>query len=266
MHVTIRGTRIHIRQTQPGGGEREPSLLFVHGAGEDATIWDDQASFFRGTHRVFCMELPGHGDSSGDGEDRISAYADWVRNAVEVGLPSERIVVAGHSMGGAVALHLTLDPPAAIQAVVLVGSGAKLGVMPAIFEMLENDPEVFYRTIDMAAFASSAPAQLRQKVNSSIRRCPPGVTLKDFRGCNDFDVRARLAEIALPTLIVCGEEDRLTPVKYSEYLHEHIPGSHLVLIPHAGHMVMVEKAKAVNEALERFVAGLSGLADRQEKR
>jgi pimeloyl-ACP methyl ester carboxylesterase len=258
MQVTIRGTRIHLRETRPGGGEGEPSLVFIHGAGEDATIWDDQASFFRGRHRVICMELPGHGDSSGDGEDCIPAYADWVRSAVEVGLPSEGIVVAGHSMGGAVGLDLALNPPASLHALVLVGSGAKFGVMPAIFEMLENDPEAFYRTIDMAAFASSAPAEVRQKVNNSIRRCLPRVILKDFRGCNGFDVRTRLSEMSLPTLIVCGEEDRLTPVKYSEYLHEHISGSHLVLVPQAGHMVMVEKAEALNEALERFVAGLPG--------
>ncbi|MBN1102319.1 MAG: alpha/beta hydrolase [Deltaproteobacteria bacterium] len=258
MHVTIRGTRIHIRQTLPVGGEREPSLVFVHGAGGDATIWDDQAAFFRGKHRVFCMELPGHGDSSGDGEDSISAYVDWVRGAIEVGLPSERIVLAGHSMGGAIALHFALNPPPALQGIVLLGSGARLGVMPAIFKMLKNDPEAFYGTIDMSAFAPSASAEIRQKVNRSIRACPPGVTLKDFRGCNGFDIRDRLREIALPSLIVCGQEDRLTPVKYSGYLHEHIPGSRLVLIPHAGHMVMAEKAEAVNEALEEFVAGLPG--------
>jgi pimeloyl-ACP methyl ester carboxylesterase len=60
-------------------------------------------------------------------------------------------------------------------------------------------------------------------------------------------------EIALPTLILCGEEDRMTPLKYSEYLRDRIPGARLVVIPRAGHMVMLEQPRAVNEAIAEFL-------------
>jgi pimeloyl-ACP methyl ester carboxylesterase len=66
----------------------------------------------------------------------------------------------------------------------------------------------------------------------------------------------RLAEIACRSLILCGEEDRMTPVKYSQYLHEKIKGSELVIIPGAGHSVMLEKHREFNRALDGFLASL----------
>jgi pimeloyl-ACP methyl ester carboxylesterase len=63
----------------------------------------------------------------------------------------------------------------------------------------------------------------------------------------------RLYEIHLPTLIICGADDRLTPVKYSQYMHDRIPGSVLRIIPHAGHDVMREQPEAVNRAIEEWL-------------
>ena len=77
--------------------------------------------------------------------------------------------------------------------------------------------------------------------------------LEDFKACNRFDIREKLKEIRRPTLILCGQEDRLTPVKYSTYLHENIPNSRLLLIPKAGHVVMAEQPEPLNRALEAFL-------------
>jgi pimeloyl-ACP methyl ester carboxylesterase len=82
------------------------------------------------------------------------------------------------------------------------------------------------------------------------------VIYNDFLACNQFDIRNRLSEIKLPTLVVCGEEDQLTPVKYSKYLHEAVTGSRLVLIPRAGHMVMSEQPDPFNRALLSFLETL----------
>lgn len=258
MHFMPRGTRIHIREPEISVPSiREPSLLFIHGAGGDGLVWDAQAGFFSSRHPAYRLDLPGHGLSSGDGEDEIPAYADWVHSLIETGLPKHDWVLAGHSMGGAVALQLVLDHPAHLKGIVLVATGAKLGVLPAIMQMLESNPQGFLETIDLAAYCSGTPAEVREMASRSILNCPPQVTLKDFKACNRFDLRTRLHEIALPCLIVCGEKDRLTPVKHSEYLHQNLRSSTLVLIPDAGHMVMAEKPDAFNQALSKFLDEIS---------
>lgn len=258
MHFMTRGMRIHIREPEiEVPSTREPSLLFIHGAGGDGLVWDAQAGFFSGRHPVYRLDLPGHGLSSGDGEDEIRDYAGWLHDIIETSLPKHDWVLAGHSMGGAVALQLALDHPSRLKAIVLAATGAKLGVLPAIIKMLESDPKGFFNTIDLAAFASDTPAEIREMASRSIRNTSPQVTLKDFKACNRFDLRSRLHEITLPSLIVCGEKDRLTPVKYSEYLHKHLRSSTLVLIPDGGHMVMAEKPDAFNEALSKFLDEIS---------
>jgi pimeloyl-ACP methyl ester carboxylesterase len=256
MRVRIRATEIHVLESEGSGADTSPSLLFVHGAGGNASIWDEQASFFQGKARIFRVELPGHGGSSGRGEEGIPDYAQWVRGFLEIGPYPGPFVVIGHSMGGAVALQLALEPPPSLGGIVLIGTGAKLGVMPAIFQLLETDPEGFFRTIDLVAYGPDAPADLKKRGTDAVRTCPIPVITKDFRACSRFDVRARLHEIRLPTLILCGEEDKLTPVRYSTFLAEHIPGSRLVLIPEAGHMVMMERPEPVNGAILEFLSSL----------
>jgi pimeloyl-ACP methyl ester carboxylesterase len=79
------------------------------------------------------------------------------------------------------------------------------------------------------------------------------VVYGDFETCDKFDVMGSLDRINLPTLIICGRDDLLTPVKYSEYLRAHIRNSELRVIDDAGHMVMLEKPEEFNEILENFL-------------
>ncbi len=76
---------------------------------------------------------------------------------------------------------------------------------------------------------------------------------RDLAACNAFDIMTRIHEIQLPTLIICGTEDRLTPVKYSQYLHDKIVSSTLHIIPDAGHYVMREQPEAVNHVIEDWI-------------
>lgn len=237
--------------------EKDPSLLFVHGAGGNGEIWERQAEFFRGKHSVFRLDLPGHGGSDPRGEDRISSYAEWVRLSSEKLFAARSFVLVGHSMGGAIVLELALYPPEGLKGIVLVGSGAKMAVTHAIFQMLSETPEAFFETIDQSAFSSAAPMALRARFVRVTRQCPPPVIFNDFKACDHFDIRNRLPEIKLPTLVLCGEEDQLTPVKYSRYLHENITTSRLILIPHAGHMVMAEQPDMLNKAIESFLSSLN---------
>lgn len=80
----------------------------------------------------------------------------------------------------------------------------------------------------------------------------PLIYLNDLKSCDRFDIRDNLHRISKPTLIICGSEDSLTPVKYSRFLEENLPQSRLEIINGAGHMVMLEKPEAVNRAIINF--------------
>jgi pimeloyl-ACP methyl ester carboxylesterase len=253
MNLTFNGTTIHVLDPELTGTEKDPCLLFVHGAGGNGEIWERQAAFFKGKHSVFRLDLPGHGGSAHAGENRVRAYAEWVRLSSEKLFAKRPFVLVGHSMGGAIVLELGLDPAAGLSGLVLVGSGAKLAVTHAIFQMLSENPEAFFQSIDQFAFSSAAPKTLRERFIHVTRQCQPSVIFNDFQACDHFDIRNRVSEIKIPTLVLCGEEDQLTPVKYSRYLHENIAASRLVLIPNAGHMVMVEQPDLFNRAITSFL-------------
>jgi pimeloyl-ACP methyl ester carboxylesterase len=254
MDLIIRNVKIRVAEPDRLGSEKEPALLFIHGAGLNASVWDAQANHFRGKHLVYRLELPGHGGSDSGGEEEITAYAAWVRQVIEKLFPSTAYGLVGHSMGGAIALELATSPLRGLHSLVLVGTGAKLGVTPIVFQMLKENPGAFFETIDRVGFGAGTSRNVRDRVIELTKKCAPNVIFKDFKACDRFDIRERLGNISLPALIVCGEEDLLTPVKHSEYLHKRIPASSLVIIPAAGHMVMAEQPERLNTAIEAFLA------------
>jgi pimeloyl-ACP methyl ester carboxylesterase len=84
-------------------------------------------------------------------------------------------------------------------------------------------------------------------------RQDPKVVLGDFRACDVFDVRDRLSEIRPPVLIISGEDDLLTPPKFSQYLSEKIEGARRVHLQAAGHLMSLEKPEEVNQAIRGFI-------------
>jgi pimeloyl-ACP methyl ester carboxylesterase len=257
MLVPIENAEIHVVEPQVQGLEEDPSLLFVHGAGGDASIWEEQAHHFQGRHLVYRLELPGHGQSSLSGEEEIGAYAEWVRRVIEKLFPSKPYLLVGHSMGGAIILQLVTDSLKGVHGIVLVGTRAKLSVARGAFQMFKENPDAFFQAIDLFAFAPETGGEVRERLITVTRRCSPSVMLKDLKACDRFDIRDRLGNIRLPTLIICGKDDQLTPVGYAKHLHEEITDSRLVIIPHAGHMVMAEQPESFNKVLESFIEEIS---------
>jgi pimeloyl-ACP methyl ester carboxylesterase len=249
---TVRVQQTELYYAQAGQGQ--PALLFVHGAGGDHTIWGEQLRELAPNFSVAALDLNGHGRSPAREGEGFQTYTEDVLAVLEaLAMPT---VVVGHSMGGAIALMVALQRPKNLVGLGLVGTGAKLRVHPQILELCQTD---FERAIDFIvqwAFAEQSPPELRERACAQMRRNGAQALLRDFSSCNTFDVMARLSEIALPTLILCGRDDKLTPVKYSEYLQQNIPTAQLKIIEGAGHMVMLEQPKAVTQALREFCARL----------
>jgi len=227
----------------------ELSILFIHGAGANPSVWHLQTAYFRDSVAV---ELPGH--PNGSGLSTVDEYAQVVGKKIdEKGLSNP--IIAGHSMGGAIAIELALRGRRP-RALVLVGTGARLRVRPEFLaKVRENYGEASQLIASWSVSPSTDPIVV-DRIAHDLMRVKPEVTLGDFMACDKFDRMDRVQEIRCRTLVVCGDEDRMTPRKYSDYLHERIKNSELAIIPGAGHSVMFEKPSDFNRVLEEFVGSL----------
>ena len=233
-----------------------PPLVLIHGSGGSRLHWPPQLRRLP-NYRVFGLDLPGHGDSPGEGETTIMGYAgqvvDWLD---EQGI--ERAVLAGHSMGGAIAMTAALEKPDRVAGLVLVGTGGRLRVNGEILQAAA-DPIRFEETVEVVitwAFSDQTPEKIVTLAKMRMLETRPAVIHGDFVACNQFDICDHLPEIRVPTLILCGEQDHLTPLKYARHLDEEIPESTLVLIEGAGHMVMLERPLEVTGAVEKYLGSL----------
>lgn len=232
--------------------ERRETILFVHGAGGGLFSWSCQKGFFEKEFEPIVIELPGHGASGGMGEEEIARYADHIYSFQKaLGLP--KVFLVGHSMGGAIVQTLALTHREILKGIVLVGTGARLRVFPEVLNGIKTNFEETVRRITRFAYSRKAASELTEAGIEQLMKCRPEVLYGDFLACNRFDKMDEVVKIDLPTMILCGDEDEMTPVKYSEFLHRRIKGSKLDIIARAGHMVMMESPDAFNEKVREFI-------------
>jgi pimeloyl-ACP methyl ester carboxylesterase len=232
-------------------GRGGPALVLIHGAGGSHLHWPAALRRMPGA-TIYAVDLPGHGRSEGPGRERIEDYAaDIVRFMDGVGVP--RGVLVGHSMGGAIAQMIALTAPERVAGLVLVGTGARLRVAPALLDGILQDARGALTLITEWAWGPGADPAMVARGRQIMARVNPRVVWGDFAACDRFDVREQVGEITAPTLVITGSEDRMTPPKFGQWLAEHIPGARFVLVEGAGHMVMLEKPDQVASAVQEWL-------------
>jgi pimeloyl-ACP methyl ester carboxylesterase len=228
------------------------TLVFIHGSGGSKVLWDNQLKALGYQANLLAIDLPGHGQSAGNGYNTVIDYTRVVMDFLtRANVP--RPIPAGLSLGGAITLQLLLDYPESFSAGMLICTGAKLKVRPQIFESIEKDFPAFVASSRLLAASPKTDPGIIQPVLDDNLKCPPAVAFNDFQACDRFDVRERLTEIKARVLVVSGADDLLTPPKYGQYLAEHIPGARWVTISEAGHLLPVEKPGELNQAILSFL-------------
>lgn len=202
------------------------------------------------------VNLPGH--PQGAGYSTIEDYFSFIERLIEDGAINAPILI-GHSMGGAIAMTYALRNPN-LKGLVLVGTGARLRVHPDILARIRTNYEQATKLIASWSVSPACDPVIIDRMAAEMLKVKSRVTYGDFAACDNFDRMNDLERISCKTLIVCGADDQLTPVKYSQYLNEKILNSRLVVIPGAGHSVMLEKHRAFNEVLDTFLGSLSASA------
>jgi pimeloyl-ACP methyl ester carboxylesterase len=229
------------------------SIIFVHGSGGFGDLWRYQTDCFPDSHAV---TLPGH--PHGEILKSVEECVDWLRKYIK-GRGCKDVVLAGHSFGGAIALMYALTYPRDLKGIIIIGSGARLRVhadfLAPCEEAIKGNGQKWHAMVEEMYRLTSA--HYGRRVIEKQKAIGPAIMLNDFLCCDKFDITERVHQIKLPTLIICGELDVMTPVKYANYLGAKITDSRVVIVPKAGHFVLAEKPEAVNEAIEDFVRGLS---------
>ena len=231
-----------------------PTILMIHGAGQTGNTWENQFEILRGQAKfnTVILDLPGHGKSTGPGYSRIDEYENFLKYFCdEQGLTD--LILVGHSMGGGIAQRYAIDYPQGVNSLILVATGAKLRVAKETLNLVKSDYRRFCEIAPSRALADSAPGELKDEFRLGLLSVPPEVVYQDFIACDEFDITGEVEDIRVPTLIIAGDQDILTPVKYGEYLAEKIKNSTLHVIRDAGHFMMKEKPHEFNRVLLNFV-------------
>jgi pimeloyl-ACP methyl ester carboxylesterase len=262
MEAQLNGASVFLADYGKGFDSHRPTVLFVHGAGMDHSVWPLQARHFayRGWNAL-ALDLPGHGRSGGDSLRSIPALADWLSDLAQaLGLPAVHLV--GHSMGALIGLALGARHGDRIAGLALLGATPKMPVHPALLEAAAHPEPLAPELICDWGFGPAghfgghkAPGSWMLGHALRLLGHSAGPRLHaDLIACNDYqDGLQAAAELRCPTLVLAGAADRMTPARQAAKLTEEIQQAELVVLPDCGHMMMVERPDPTLDALIAFL-------------
>jgi pimeloyl-ACP methyl ester carboxylesterase len=244
----------HYRSANSGDHKR---VVYIHGTGCNAKVFEPHMRALSPRHEVVAIDLPGHGGSAGNGFRSATEHAFFVGALIEH-LGWEHCVVAGHSLGGGIALAVAIYFRPLVQALLLIDTGARLRVSPQVIESARR-AAIAQRTItdeSRFGYASTTPQAVIEHVNALNAGCDPRVIYKDWIADDSFDVMSRLPQIDVPSLAICGDQDPLTPPKYHEYLRDRLPDCRLEIVEDAGHWPFFENPECFNALVLAYLDSL----------
>jgi pimeloyl-ACP methyl ester carboxylesterase len=270
--ITVAGTPVNTIDMGEG-----PAIVFVHGLSGSWPNWLEQLPVFARDHRVIAMDLPGFGHSPMPREKiTISAYARILDELLEsLGVSAAALV--GNSMGGFVSTELAIAFPQRVERLVLVSAAGistyrHPGVERAIPYLRRLAPMVALYTGWTAAqsdWVTRRPGLRNLTLGLVTRhpgRLPAALAAEQLRGAGkpgfmqalqaniDYPIEERVPEIACPTLIVWGAEDKVIPVADADVFERLIPNSRKVIFEDTGHVAMLERPASFNELLSEFIS------------
>jgi len=259
MQLSVNGNDVFVAT---GGKPFDPSLpavVMIHGAGFDHSAWALHSRWFaHHGYSVLAPDLPGHGRSGGKPLPTISDMADWTAALLDAAGAAKAKLI-GHSMGSLIALETAARHPDKVSGLNLIGTAATMTVGPALLQAAEaNDTAA----IDMLSIwglgfkaelggSLAAGIWMHGKAQRVLQRCRPGVLFSDLNACNTYqNALAAAAKVTVPTTIILGERDMMTPAKAGKALAAAVPNARTVVLPGAGHLMMPERPDELLAALK----------------
>ena len=252
--ATARG---RIGYVEKGGGNETP-ILFLHGVGSDKSVWRPQLDHFGATRRALAFDYPGYGESEFVEGATRDGFADAILAAMDA-LNIESAHVCGLSLGGVIAIAMYSAAPDRCASLIIADSFAVHPDGQGIYDRSVAASEAMsMRELAEARagmlLGSEATDDLRAEIVATMAAIDPPAFRLGAAAVWLADQRDRAAMIGVPTLILVGDEDQVTPVSLSEELNDRIPGSELQVIGKAGHLANAEQPQTFNAAIESFLS------------
>lgn len=252
--------------TDQGAG---PVVVLLHGFPLNRSMWDNQVQALSGSYRVIAPDLRGHGESPApDGVYQMESMADDVVELLDGLGIEDQVALGGLSMGGYVALALTLKYPKRVRGLMLLDTRAEADSAEAA-EGREESAKAIHEAGTASSvvegmvaklFAESTLKENRGLVEtfrSLMLETPAAGVIGALRGMAVRpDQTGRLGEIKVPSLVVVGEHDVITPPEGARRMADALPSSQFEIVPGAGHLSPCENPEAVNAAILKFLSGL----------
>ncbi|MFL6727850.1 MAG: alpha/beta fold hydrolase [Sphingomicrobium sp.] len=254
--ITSNGYEIGYQET--GDGDATP-IVFLHGVGSDKSVWHPQIAHFGRGRRAIALDYPGYGESdpAPQGTTRDEYAAAIISAMHELGV--DRAHICGLSLGGVVALAMHHADAERCASLILADT----------FAVHPNGPAIYQRSLegsrDLAAMAETrvdvllaqpADPEVRREVVETMSRIDSAAYRIGAEAVWLADQRDRAAEIRVPSLVVVGDQDLVTPVDLSSELLDLILDARMQVVAGAGHLPNLERPHEFNAILDRFIEAL----------
>jgi pimeloyl-ACP methyl ester carboxylesterase len=274
VRVAIAGHAAYAYTGSRGFDPALPTIVFVHGAAHDHSVWALQSRYFAHHGRnALAIDLPGHGRSDGKPLASVPALADWLIGVLDA-LEIEKAALVGHSMGALAVLDAAGRYPARVAKLALLGPAVPMPVADVLLEAAKRDDHVAFELINGWSFSprdqlggNRLPGVwMTGNALRLMERSRPGALYVDLLACQNYaDGLTAADRVRCPTLVILGQRDLMAPAKNSAALiaalgeealgDKPLGGRRFVTIPDCGHSLMAEAPDLVLDTLREFLLG-----------
>ena len=262
MDIQVQDSSVHVYTGSRALDAALPSVVFVHGAAHDHSVWALQSRYFAWHgFNALAVDLPGHGRSAGMLLASIEAIADWI-DALLDAAAIERASLVGHSMGSLAVLECAARHAARVERVALLGPAVPMAVSDALLDAARDDEQLAYDMINAWSFSAGKalganPSPGMSMTGNAMRlmqRSKRGTLHNDLSACRAY---ARgldaAAAVVCPALVILGARDLMAPAKAVPPLLAALRDHRVVTYADTGHALMAEQPDAVLDALQVFL-------------
>ena len=262
MRIVVNGSDVYAYTGTRAFDAALPTIVFVHGAAHDHSVWALQSRYFAHHGRnALAIDLPGHGKSAGEPRSSADAIADGLIDLLDA-LRVERAALVGHSLGALAVLAAAARYPERAAKIALLGPAAPMPVSDVLLDAAKADDHLAFELITGWSFSPGHQLGGNQQpgvwmTGNALRlmeRLRPGALHSDLLACHRYaDGLKAASNIHCPTLVILGERDLMAPAKNAQALIDALPEPRVLTIADCGHSLMAEAPDAVLDALRAFL-------------